>query len=97
MAAPSPRRRQQKSGYCRQVSRSTSAPRARCRSRCPAARSQPMAGIASRGPGKPGRAAPLPLPPGHVTGAPVTGVVRRAGRHVVEGGQPDVAAAVGGG
>lgn len=42
VAAASPSSRQQKSGYCRQVSRSASAPRTRCRSLSPAARSQPM-------------------------------------------------------
>lgn len=55
MAAASPSRRQQESGYWRQVSRSTSAPRARCLSRSAAARAHPMAATEPE-PG-PGRAA----------------------------------------
>lgn len=66
---PSPRRRQQEKGYCRQVSRSPSAPRSRRSSRRPAARSPPMA--AAPAPAGP-EAAPLPLP-APADGGAVTG------------------------
>lgn len=79
VAAASPSSKQQKSGYCRQVSRRASAPRTRCRSLSPAARSQPMAPPSRLPASGGGRAA-------SAGGGTWRDRGRRHGRHLVDGG-----------
>lgn len=79
VAAARPSSRQQKSGYCRQVSRRASAPRTRCRSLSPAARSQPMVPPSRLPASRGGRAA-------SAAGGTWRGWGRCHGRHLVGDG-----------